>query len=212
MKVINKLRLGASTVAAAILLASAPAYAQSASGDGASGSESADKSGSGRLDEIVVTARFREERLQDTPLAITAVSGDELANRSIANVQDMGRLVPNAFITPGAAAVGATPTVSLRGVFQADFNFAFEPGVAIYIDDVYHATLMGSAMDLMDLERVEVLRGPQGTLFGKNTLGGAIRLESKVPKGDNTGSIEVGYGSNHRLDVKGSFDFAVVPD
>ena len=126
MKGINKLRFGASTIAAAILLAGAPSYAQSASAGSNTGDENSDKASSGQLDEIVVTARFREERLQDTPLAITAVSGDDLADRSVGNVQDMGRLVPNAFITPGAAAVGATPTVSLRGVFQADFNFAFD--------------------------------------------------------------------------------------
>jgi iron complex outermembrane receptor protein len=213
MKGIAQLRLGVSAFAAAVLIATGPAYAQSAAdqsaaSEGGSSSEVSD----GQLDEIVVTARFREERLQDTPLAITAVTGEALADRSIGNVQQMGSVVPNAFITPGAAAVGATPTVSLRGVFQADFNFAFEPGVAIYVDDVYHSTLMGSAMDLMDLERVEVLRGPQGTLFGKNTLGGAIRLQSKTPQGDDSGSIEVAYGSFNRLDLKGSFDFSIVPD
>jgi iron complex outermembrane receptor protein len=90
----------------------------------------------GQIADLVVTARFREEKLQDTPLAITAESGEALAAKNINNVQDMGRIVPNAFITPGAAAVGATPAVSLRGVFQSDFNFAFEPGVGIYIDDV----------------------------------------------------------------------------
>jgi len=166
----------------------------------------------GEIGDIVVTARFREEKLQDTPLAITAETGEALAAKNINNVQDMGRIVPNAFITPGAAAVGATPAVSLRGVFQSDFNFAFEPGVGIYIDDVYHSTLMGSALDLMDIERVEVLRGPQGTLFGKNTLGGAIRLQSKAPSGDDGGTVEVAYGSFDRLDLKASVDLTIVPD
>ena len=205
MRIIHHLHLGASAIAAIAMLGSGHAIAQSAGGD-------AEAEQTGAMDEIVVTARFRQELLQETPLAITAVTGEELDARSIANVQDLGRAVPNAFIAQGTAATGATPAVALRGVFQADFNFAFEPGVGIYIDDVYHATLMGSAMDLMDLERIEVLRGPQGTLFGKNTLGGAIRLQSRPPSGDGSGMVEVGYGSFNRLDVKGSFDVALVPD
>ena len=192
----------ASAMALALLPAGVQAQTEPASAEAAAG----------QIADIVVTARFREEKLQDTPLAITAESGETLAAKNINNVQDMGRIVPNAFITPGAAAVGATPAVSLRGVFQSDFNFAFEPGVGIYIDDVYHSTLMGSALDLMDIERVEVLRGPQGTLFGKNTLGGAIRLQSKAPSGDNGGTVEVAYGSFNRLDLKGSVDLAVIPD
>jgi iron complex outermembrane receptor protein len=200
------LRLCASTLATATILGGAPALAQSAS------EQSPQDEQGGQLEEIVITARFREERLQDTPLSITAATADQLEAKGVSNVQDLGRLVPNAFITPGSAAVGATPAVALRGVFQSDFNFAFEPGVGIYIDDVYHATLMGSAMDLMDVERVEALRGPQGTLFGKNTLGGAIRLQSKVPNGDDSGTIQLAYGSFNRLDVKGSFDLSLVPD
>ena len=203
MRFVENLHLGASIAALCVAMGSAPALAQTAEDESAAESENT---------EIVVTARFREERLQDAPLAITAISSDDLAARSMDNVEDLGRAVPNAFITPGAAAVGATPAVSLRGVSQSDFNFAFEPGVAVYIDDVYHATLMGSAMDLMDLERIEVLRGPQGTLFGKNTLGGAIRLESRKPKGDDSGRVEVAYGSNNRVDVRGSADFSLVDD
>jgi iron complex outermembrane recepter protein len=192
--------------------ASAMAMITSAGGVWAQAEQPGAASEIGQIGDIVVTARFREEKLQDTPLAITAETGEALAAKNINNVQDMGRIVPNAFITPGAAAVGATPAVSLRGVFQSDFNFAFEPGVGIYIDDVYHSTLMGSALDLMDIERVEVLRGPQGTLFGKNTLGGAIRLQSKTPMGDNGGSVEVAYGSFDRLDLKASVDLTLVPD
>ena len=206
MRFIRQLRLGTSVAAVTMMLGSAPALAQA-------GEENDQAAASTHgLNEILVTARFREESLQDAPLAITAITSEDLEARSIGNVQDLGRAVPNAFITPGAAATGATPAVALRGVFQSDFNFAFEPGVAVYIDDVYHATLMGSAMDLMDLERIEVLRGPQGTLFGKNTLGGAIRLESRKPRGDDSGKVELAFGSHNRLDVRGSADFSIVKD
>jgi iron complex outermembrane receptor protein len=164
------------------------------------------------LDEIVVTARYRQESLQDTPIAITAIPAEELAVRSFDEVEDIGATIPNAFIRPGNAAVGPAPTIGIRGVIQSDFNYAFEPGVAVYIDDIYHATLTGSSLDLLDLERVEVLRGPQGTLFGKNTLGGAIRLVSKTPQGDGGGYIEGTYGTFQRIDLKASYDLSLIED
>ena len=100
----------------------------------------------------------------------------------------------------------------IRGVGQTDFIFALEPGVGIYVDDVYYSTLTGSLLDLMDLERVEVLRGPQGTLAGRNSIGGAIKLYSKQPSGDGGGKVEATFGSFNRVDVRGSTDFAIVPD
>ena len=84
-----------------------------------------------------------------------------------------------------------------------------DPGVGVYIDDIYFGTLTGGAIDLLDLERVEVLRGPQGTLFGKNSLGGAIRLISKEPRGDDTGTIEATFGTSNRLDLRGTYDFSL---
>jgi iron complex outermembrane receptor protein len=164
------------------------------------------------LEEVIVSARYRDETLQTTPLAITAVTADDLQARNIANVDDLGRVVPNTFIVPGAAGALGAPTVSMRGVSQLDFNFAFEPGVGIYIDDVYRPTLLGSDLDLMDIDRVEVLRGPQGTLFGKNSMGGALRIVSKVPQGDDTGYVEATAGNFDRLDFRGSFDTTLVPD
>lgn len=172
----------------------------------------ADAEANRALEEIVVTAQYITESLQDTPLAITAVTGEELELRGVTNVEDVGFVVPNAYIRPGAAVVGPTPTIGIRGASQGDYNFAFEPAVAVYIDEVYHSTLLGSAMDLIDLERVEVLRGPQGTLFGKNSLGGALRLFSKPPQGDDTGYVEATFGDYDRLDVKAAFDMALVPD
>ena len=143
------------------------------------------------LEEIVVTSRYREENIQTTPISISAFSGDELEVRSIENVEDIGSVVPNAYFRRNASNFGPNNTVGLRGLNQVDFSYAFEPTVGIYIDDVYHSTITGSDMDLVDLERVEVLRGPQGTLFGKNSIGGAIRLISKKPQGDDTGKVQV---------------------
>jgi iron complex outermembrane recepter protein len=164
---------------------------------------------SNELDEVIVTAQFREQNLQDTAIAITAVSGDRLEDQGITNVEDLGLVIPNAQIRPQGSFSGPTPTVGMRGVSTTDYIYTSEPGVGIYVDEVYQGTLTGSAIDLLDLERVEVLRGPQGTLFGKNSLGGAIRLFSKQPKGDDTGHVELTYGTSNRLDLKGSYDFAI---
>lgn len=166
----------------------------------------------GQLAEVVVTARYTQENLQRTPLAITAVTAAQLETRALTNVTDLGAAVPNLFIHPGDAAEGLTPTIVLRGVSSGDYNFTWEPAVGIYIDDVYHNTLFGSALDLMDLDRVEVLRGPQGTLFGNASIGGAIRLFSKIPKGGDTGYAEVTYGAYNRVDVKAGFDTSIIPD
>ncbi|MEJ1963142.1 MAG: TonB-dependent receptor [Gammaproteobacteria bacterium] len=161
------------------------------------------------LAEVIVTAQYRQENLQDTALAITAVSGEQLEQQGLTNVTDLGLVIPNAQIRPQGSFSGPTPAIGMRGVLTTDYIYTSDPGVGIYIDDVYHGSLTGSAIDLLDLERIEVLRGPQGTLFGKNSLGGAIRLISKEPKGDDTGSLAVTYGTSHRLDLKGSYDFAL---
>jgi iron complex outermembrane recepter protein len=161
------------------------------------------------LDEVIVTAQFRQENLQDTPLAITAVSGEQLEKQGLTNVANLGLVVPNASIRPQTSSSGPAAAIGMRGVLTGEFIYTTDPGVGVYIDDVYHGTLTGGAMDLLDLERVEVLRGPQGTLFGKNSLGGAIRLISKQAKGDNTGSLEVTYGTSNRLDLRGTYDFAM---
>jgi iron complex outermembrane receptor protein len=170
-----------------------------------------ERSGRERLiEEVVVTARYREENLQTTPIAITALTMDTLEARSFDNIDDIGLAIPNAFFRPPVSNYGPTQTIGLRGIVQVDFSYAFEPAVGVYIDDVYHGTLTGSSMDLMDLERVEVLRGPQGTLFGKNSLGGAIRLISRKPQGDDTGTVEATYGSFNRMDVRAAGDFTLI--
>ena len=159
------------------------------------------------LEEVVVTAQFREQNLQATPLSITAVTGDMLELRSQTNIAEVASQAPNVTLKPQGAAFGPSMGASIRGVGQFDFNPALEPGVGIYVDDVYYATLTGSVLDLLDLERVEILRGPQGTLAGRNSIGGAVKLYSKKATGTDTGSITATYGSRDRIELRGSADF-----
>ena len=180
---------------------------------GAATSGQGTNQGAATLEEIVVTAEYRSERLQETPLAITALSGDSLTERGIDNLADVTKAAPNVTLFQANAAYGKTMAASIRGIGQGDFNFASaEQGVGIYVDDVYFANTFGSMFDLLDVDRVEVLRGPQGTLFGKNSIGGAIRLVSKQPTGDDSGFAEVTVGDYNRREVRAGFDVALIKD
>jgi iron complex outermembrane receptor protein len=167
---------------------------------------------SGGLEEIVVSAERRDEKLQTTPIAITALSGEALQERNLANVTDVGAFVPNAVIQPLGAGWGATMAAFIRGVGLGDNILSFEPGVPIYVDDVYIGRPQGAMFDLLDLERVEVLRGPQGTLFGKNAEGGTVRLISVKPQGNDTGSASFTIGNLNRIDARAMADVALIPD
>jgi len=163
------------------------------------------------LEEIIITARKRTESLQETPLAITALSSNQLEQRNIGNLVDIGAFAPNVVMntSPSSSGGGNNIQIYIRGIGQTDFLFTTDPGVGIYIDGVFHPRTLGGAMDLLDLERVEVLRGPQGTLFGKNTIGGAVSLTSQKPTGESGGWADVTIGSYNRLDARASFDFAL---
>jgi len=158
------------------------------------------------VEDIVVTAQFRQQSLQDTPLAITAVSGDMLTARSQTNLSEVANQAPSVTLKPQGATYGPSMTANIRGIGQYDFNPAFEPGVGIYVDDVYYPTLTGSILDLLDVDRVEILRGPQGTLAGKNSIGGAVKFYSRRPTGSNTGQIAATYGSRNRIDLRATAD------
>jgi len=158
------------------------------------------------MDEIVVTAQFRSQNLQDTPIAITAVSSEMLEARSQTNIAQVTANAPNVSLNPTNANFGPGLAASIRGVGQYDFNPALEPGVGVYVDDVYYATLTGSIFDLLDVQRVEILRGPQGTLAGRNSIGGALKLYSQRPEGSNTGKVAAAYGSRDRIDLRASAD------
>ena len=166
----------------------------------------------GQLEEVTVTARFRAEKLQNTPLAITAVTGDTLAARGQTDVTQLAQFVPNAVINPLGAGWGSTIAASIRGVGLGDNSLSFEPGVPIYVDGVYLGRPQGAILDLLDLDRVEVLRGPQGTLFGKNAIGGTVSLLSKQPTGDGHGYGELELGSYNKRYFRGAWDISVVPN
>jgi iron complex outermembrane receptor protein len=164
------------------------------------------------LEEIVVTAQFREQRLQDTPIAITAVSADMLEARGQTNIAAVAAQAPNVSLRPQPQNGGSGLIAFIRGVGQVDFNYAVDPGVGVYIDEVYIPTLSSSLLELIDLDRIEILRGPQGTLAGKNSIGGAIKLFSAKPRGDDSGSLRVSYGSFDELSVRGMADIALTDD
>jgi len=185
------------------LLACTPAFAQDQEAEG---------DAVGTDDAIIVTAQFREQRLQDTPIAITAVTGDMLEARSQTSIAELGASAPNVNLSEATGIQGNAISAFIRGIGQEAASFALEPGVGIYIDDIYYGTTFGAVMDLTDLERVEILRGPQGTLAGKNSLGGAIKLFSKRPDGTGGGFVEATYGAYDRMDVRASANFTIADD
>jgi iron complex outermembrane receptor protein len=186
------------TIAAVLALSSHSASAQT-TGDGEQAAND------DRV--IIVTAQFREQNLQDTPLAITALNAEMLEARGQNSIADVGVTAPNVTLREAAATYGPATVAYIRGVGQRDTTFALEPGVGIYIDDVYFPTLHGSQLELIDLDRVEILRGPQGTLAGQNSIGGAIRLYSQVPDGDTEGYVQATYGSYDRMELRGAVSF-----
>ena len=147
--------------------------------------------------------------MQNTPIAITAITGTQLAARSQTSLAQITSTAPSVNLTPAGSGFGNAVTASIRGVGQYDFNFAFEPGVGIYIDDVYYGALFGSNFDLLDLSRVEILRGPQGTLEGKNSLGGALKLFTKAPGPTPDAFITAGYGAYNRVFVQGGTNYTI---
>ncbi len=150
------------------------------------------------LTEIVVTAQKRETNLQETPIAITAISGLDLETRAITNVQALG------FSTPGLVYAEAVSQqqISLRGIGSDIPNLSGEPGVAFHIDGVYMGALNDSTSAFGELERVEVLRGPQGTLYGRNATGGAVNLITKKPSFDPEGYVSLLYGNYDRIEAR----------
>jgi iron complex outermembrane recepter protein len=165
-----------------------------------------------QLQEVVVTAQFRQQSAQTAPLAITAVSAQQLDDRSVTSINDLNSIAPNVSITGGTATLGPVAQIFIRGIGQSDGHPGLEPGVGLYVDDVYHGLMLGSEMDLTDLDRIEVLRGPQGTLSGKNSIGGSIKLFSKKPEDNPDAYAEAGYGSFNRVNVRAGGNFTLIED
>lgn len=153
------------------------------------------------LDAVVVTARKREEMLQEVPVAVTAFTAAALDRLNVRDLADLDAHVPNLTIY---AARGASSSVTayIRGVGQSDPTWGSDPGVGIYLDDVYIARPQGALLDVYDIARIEVLRGPQGTLYGKNTIGGAIKYISRGLPEQTEGFAEITVGNFNQLDIK----------
>ncbi len=154
----------------------------------------------GNDDEIIVTAQRRAQNIQDVPISVTAVSGDFLEDIGVVDITDVQKITPNATIEV-ARGSSSTLIAFIRGVGQQDPLWGFEPGVGVYVDDVYIARPQGAVLDVFDVDRVEVLRGPQGTLYGRNTIGGAIKYVTKnLDMENSTLNAKVNVGSYGQFD------------
>ncbi|MDQ3287443.1 MAG: TonB-dependent receptor [Pseudomonadota bacterium] len=157
---------------------------------------------------VTVTARKREETLQEVPVAVTAFTADALDRLNVDDISDLDSQVPNLTIY-AARGSSSTVTAYIRGVGQSDPLWGVDPGVGIYLDDVYIARPQGALLDVFDVERIEVLRGPQGTLYGKNTIGGAIKYISRGLPTSTDGFASVTIGNHDQVDVKAAIGGAI---
>ncbi len=135
-----------------------------------------------------------------------------LEARSQTNLAQITAQTPNVSLRPAGSSSGSALVAFIRGIGQTDFNPSVEPGVGIYVDDVYYSTITGNILDLLDLDRVEVLRGPQGTLAGRNAIGGAIKLFTRKPDGSDDMSVSLTKGEFNRTELKGAAGFTLVED
>jgi iron complex outermembrane receptor protein len=159
------------------------------------------------IPDIVITATRVATNLQSTPIAITAVTAESLQERGITNVADLTSVVPNAQFRRVQGAFGPGVSSFIRGIGSGDTGLAGEPAVAFYIDDVYYPVLLGANFDLLDIDHIEVLRGPQGTLFGRNSLAGALNIVAKAPSTtETTGYASITAGQFERRDVRAGFN------
>jgi iron complex outermembrane receptor protein len=157
----------------------------------------------GGLEEIIVTAQKRVQRMQDVPISISAISDEDIRKFSMQNLSDIADAIPNVQMQAnGGFGPSQDLTVNIRGIGGGTFFAYTDPRVAMYIDGVYMGRLQGAVLDLLDLERVEVLRGPQGTLFGKNSLGGAVSVVSKRPHDEFEGRAMVEVGNFDMINTR----------
>ena len=195
------------TAGSAVAAAVALALHGSLAGAAESGPASAD---AGALEEIVVSAERRSTALQDTPISIQALSAETMENRGVEDIADVAMFTPNLAITGSRGSGNNSPTFSIRGI-SGGGGATGERGVALYIDDIFVPRTAGSVFKVFDLERVEVLRGPQGTNFGRNSQGGAIRLITKQPVHEFEAYAKATVGNFDRRDLIGMVNMPTVP-
>ncbi|MEP7350477.1 MAG: TonB-dependent receptor [Sphingorhabdus sp.] len=161
--------------------------------------------------EIIVSARRRDETLQSTPVAITAIGTAQIESKGAVNMGDLQGAAPNLLITQqnsGAAAAN----LSIRGLSFADIEKSFDPTVGVVVDGVFLGTSTGQFFDFFDIAQIEVLRGPQGTLYGRNTIGGVINIKRSRPTGEFGGKFEASYGSFNSYAIRSLVNFEMIPD
>jgi iron complex outermembrane recepter protein len=190
-------RLLIASSALAIALSASPSIAQDSEEEEAAG-----------IDEIIVTAQRRNESVQDVPIAITAFSSEQLEAQGISNTLELTQYVPNLFAMNNTG-LGSANGYYLRGLGNTESIATFDPAVGTYVDDIYLSRQNANNLSFFDVERVEVLRGPQGTLFGRNTTGGAISVIMRDPGNEISGFGEVGYGRYDRRLVRASIDLPI---
>lgn len=182
----TRLKMGSALVFGAIAVTPVCANAQS------------DESG---VDQVIVTAQKRAESLQEVPVAISAITGDDFDNKQIINLEDIRNLVPNLYLEQALAGT-TTPKMFIRGVGVDNQVFSFDTPIGLYFDDVYISRVTGALVDLFDVQQVEFLRGPQGTLFGRNSSAGALRLTTKLPDLEEfDGKVSLGYGTRDQVNA-----------
>ncbi len=193
--------LGASLFTLA-LLTSAPAYAQA---DDSADQDNAEERETG-ISEIVVTARRVSENLQETPVTVSAFDERALETRGITDTSELGNFTPNVTLDTTSTFSGASSTFQgfIRGIGQSDFAINTDPGVGVYVDDVYIARTVGAVFDLYDVQQVEVLKGPQGTLFGRNSIGGAVNVRTARPDSNFSARGSIAYGRFNYIGIDGT--------
>ena len=189
-----------SSTAILVALSAAPVLAQSASGESTANSSA--------MEDIVVTAQRREQNLQNVPIAVSAFGATELNRRQVIDTYDILRNIPNMAGNQNVG-VGTSSSYFLRAVGNGESIATFDVPVGTYVDDVFIARQNANNFALFDVERIEVLRGPQGTLFGRNTTGGAINIVMRKPGDELKGYIEAGYGKFDETILRGSVDIPV---
>lgn len=195
-------------IAAAGLIVAMPAFAQEADAAADAGADAA----SSGIEDIVVTARKRAESVQDVPVAITAMSGDQMVDRSVKDITDIAASTPS-FFAQTSSADPAALLVSMRGQSATDALMTLDSPVGVYVDGVYLPRSIGLRAAMVDIERVEVLRGPQGTLFGKNTTGGAVSITTRQPDLLETGGfVSMILGERGKMEATGALNVPLVRD
>ena len=163
------------------------------------------------IEEVIVTAQKREESLQDTPVAVTAFTSRAIEERGIEDISEIAGFAPNLVFdtTSPISGLSSGAIVFIRGIGNSDFSLTTDPGVGIYVDGVYVSRSAGGVLDVLDIERIEVLRGPQGTLFGRNTMGGAVNITARKPGDEFRGRVAITAGNFERRDVRASIDLPI---